>query len=92
MAEMAADAQSLRDDAAFGFQTSQNRLDRISRMFETALGSEFFLKELPDSAYGSGDNTFWDTLKGIFAEEGDPETTGGGIDSRTYDPRTGTWI
>jgi len=80
MQEMAADAQSVRDDAAFVAMASQNRLDRISRLFETALGSEWFLKAMPDKAYqsttvGGDEANFWDTLKSLFEEP--EEDTGG---------------
>ena len=77
MQEMAADAQALRDDAAFVAMASQNRLDRISRLFETALGSEWFLKAMPDNAYSeTQEDAFWKTLQSLFEEppeeEGEP--------------------
>jgi len=73
MQEMAMAAQKLRDEDAFDFQVSQNRMDRISRMFETALGSDYFLERFNDNAQNSDNDELWEALYNLFADEDEGE-------------------
>ena len=77
MQEMAIAAQKLRDEDAFDFQVSQNRMDRISRMFETALGSEYFIARFNDEAKNEDNDSLWESLFNLFADEDEDEGEGG---------------